>query len=166
MRPNNGVVWYASPAAGSAPHTPDVRRESMKTIATALLAVLAIASGCATDGATTASISRNRQRFEKTTGALVIGSVVARDETHESILARVVTLAKQNDPSGIGVEIVVPRQYQQRYEHELKDRRATISLGPRLTMRQLMAEFPTDDWFLSYAGERMLRLMPVDSVRK
>lgn len=138
----------------------------MKTIEAALLVVLALANGCATEGITAASLSRNRDLFEKTTGALVLGSVVARDETHESIFARVVTLAKQNDPSGLGIEIIVPRQYQQRYEKELKDKRVTISLGPRLKVWQFMSEFPIADWFLCYADEGILTLVPNDSIRK
>jgi hypothetical protein len=138
----------------------------MKAIALLTLAVLALASGCASDDTTAASLSQNRLRYEKTTGALMLGRIDARDETHESVFARVQTIARQNDPSGIGVEIVVPKQYRRRYNSDLKDKRVTITLGPQLTMKQFIAEFPTDDWFLCYAGEGVLRLVPLDSVRE
>jgi hypothetical protein len=46
--PNKGLVWYASPAAGLATHSPDVRHDMKTKLTIAIIGAATVLMGCAT----------------------------------------------------------------------------------------------------------------------
>ena len=137
----------------------------MKTAILFAAATILLASGCQSYRLTSDDLIQKRAQQENITGALYLGRITVRQETHEKVFAIAENLSKQHDPSEIGVKVVIPPQYRKRYEQELKNTRVTMSLGPRLTMKQFMAEFPFDSWRLCYWAEGVVILIPIDSVK-
>ena len=137
----------------------------MKTAILFAAATILLASGCQSYRFTSDDLIQKRAQYEDSTGALFLGRIAVRQETHEKVFALAEQLAKQHDPSGIGVKVVVPPQYRKRYEQELKNSRVTLSLGPRLTMKQFMAEFPFDSWRQCYWSKGVVILIPINSVK-
>ena len=107
---------------------------------------------------------KNRGLFEKASGDIRIGRIEARQDTHEYVFALAEQRAKANDPSGRGVRIFVPPQFQKRYENELKDLPVTCTLGPNLSLMQFAAEFPVfADWLLCPWTADSLAIVPRDA---
>ena len=167
IRKNESVEQGVAPygAQGAPPVNADVRHKHMKSAIPIALSIFLLASGCQSFPLTADSLVKRKSQYENITGSLFIGKIATTNETHESIFMLAEQLAKQNDPANIGVKIVVPPQFQKRYEKELKNMRVTMNLGPRLTMKQFMAEFPFDGWRQCYWSEHEVILIPIGSVK-
>ncbi|MCP5487510.1 MAG: hypothetical protein H7A43_02585 [Verrucomicrobia bacterium] len=129
---------------------------------TLLLVAILLASCGQAPTFTVERLHENRQLFEVASGEIRIGRIEVKQEPHEAVFDLAVRRAKEGDPKGHGIRIIVPKQFKVRYRQELKNKPITCNLGPNLSMKQFVAEFPFEDWFLCPISKDTLAIVPTD----
>ena len=100
--------------------------------------------------------------FIEYSGHIQLGLLDVNIMPYQDVFTLIEERSQRNDPKGKGIQISVPQEYLARYTDEFASRPVTCNLGPNLSMKQLLAEFPLEDWFLRPTGQDTLTLLPLD----
>lgn len=102
----------------------------------------------------------------KHSGHIKIGRLKVKQVAYQDVFTMLGKRSVENDPNGKGIRITIPSEHESLYNETFASRPVTCNLGPNVSMAQLIAEFPIEDWLLLPVNKNTLALYPIQESNK